>query len=174
MPSQVNRPFGPKHELFGLRQLPRDDTSAGSHGKVVRSRHPMSDPEHDHDTVLAANQRFYDAFEAGDLDAMSDLWSHGPGTACTHPGWGTLQGWGAISSSWFAIFQGPAPAQFILTNPQAHVSGDVAWVTVDENLIGIHSAQTVAAVNIFERQGGGWKMVCHHGSPVADRDTPDG
>ncbi len=117
--------------------------------------------------VLDANQRFYDAFEASDLDAMSDVWSHQAGIACTHPGWGTLHGWAEISSSWFALFQQPSPLQFILTNAAARVVGDLAWVTLDENLIGDGEGQTMAAVNVFQRVEQRWLMVCHHGGLVA-------
>ena len=44
---------------------------------------------------------------------------------------------------------------------------DVAWVTVDENLIGENVGATVAAVNLFRLIDGDWRMVLHHGSPVA-------
>jgi ketosteroid isomerase-like protein len=116
--------------------------------------------------VLAANQRFYEAFEASDIDAMSDVWSHGAEVACTHPGWATLHGWGEISSSWFALFQQPSPLQFILTAVTPVVVGEAAWVTLDENLIGPGAGRTVAALNVFRLVDGKWLMVCHHGSPV--------
>ena len=59
-----------------------------------------------HDAVHAAHQAFYEAFEARDLDAMSDVWEHSDRIVCTHPGWGALRGWGAVSGSWFALFGG--------------------------------------------------------------------
>src|SRR3546814_17573098 len=80
---------------------------------------------------------------------MSDLWEHSDRVVCTHPGWRTLHGWGAVSGSWFALFGGPSPLQFILTNEVAAVAGDTAWVTVDENLIGADGGGTVAALNVF-------------------------
>jgi ketosteroid isomerase-like protein len=117
--------------------------------------------------VLAANHCFYDAFERRDLDAMSDLWDRSDRSTCTHPGWATLRGWGRIASSFFALFQGPQSLQFLLTEEQAHVLGDVAWVSVDENLLGAEGGATVAALNVFVRDGEGrWRMVCHHGSVV--------
>ena len=117
--------------------------------------------------VLAANHRFYDAFEQRDLDAMSDLWDRSDRSTCTHPGWATLRGWGRIASSFFALFQGPRSLQFLLTDERAHVLGDVAWVSVDENLLGADGGATVAALNVFVRDGeGSWRMVCHHGSVV--------
>ena len=116
--------------------------------------------------MLAANQGFYDAFEARDLDAMSAVWEHTDRAVCTHPGWSMLRGWGAIVSSFAALFRTPQGLQFVLTNAVAAVNGDTAWVTVDENLLGDQGGTTVAAVNVFARVGDGWRLVVHHGSPV--------
>lgn len=125
----------------------------------------------DLDAVLTANKRFYDAFEASDMDVMSDVWLHDTKVACTHPGWTTLHGWAEVASSWFALFQSPSPVQFILTTIDARIHGDLAWVTLDENLIGAGAGsgagQTVAALNIFQRIDDVWRLVCHHGSTVA-------
>lgn len=125
----------------------------------------------DAQAVEGVHEGFYAAFEARDLDAMSDLWVHDDEVTCTHPGWATLRGWAEVSSSWFAIFQGPQALQFIVTDVRVRVLSDVAWVTADENLIGDGGAtgSTVAALNVFTRTPVGWRMVAHHGSPVADR-----
>ena len=123
--------------------------------------------ETDLDAVRTANRAYYDAFEARDLDAMSDIWLHADDVVCTHPGWKTLHGWGAVAGSWFALFGGPERLQFILTDERVHLSGDAAWVTLDENLIADQMGATVAAVNVFRRVDGRWLMVLHHGSPVA-------
>lgn len=122
----------------------------------------------DEAAVRAVNRAFYDAFEARDLDAMSDCWEHSDRVVCTHPGWRTLRGWGAVSGSWFALFGGPSPLQFILTDEVVAVAGDAAWVTVDENLISPEmGGGTVAAVNLFVRGRDRWRLVAHHGSVVA-------
>ncbi len=119
--------------------------------------------------VRHANRAFYDAFEARDLDAMSSVWEHSERALCTHPGWATLKGWGAVASSFFALFQSAQSLQFILTEERVFVQDGVAWVAVDENLLGDQGGSTVAAVNVFVRQPGtgGWRMVCHHGSVVS-------
>jgi ketosteroid isomerase-like protein len=126
----------------------------------------------DEQAVSAANERFYEAFEAADLDAMSDLWEHSDRVTCTHPGWAVLRGWSSVAASWAALFQGPERLQFILTNQQVVVEGSAAWVTVDENIIGTESG-TVASVNLFARDGGEWRMVGHHGSAVVLRTARD-
>ena len=118
--------------------------------------------------LLDANAAFYAAFEARDLDAISEVWLHEDHIACTHPGWATLHGWPAVAASWFALFQGDGAMQFILTNVHAHVAGDAGWVTCDENLLAGPQAQTVAATNVFVRRGGAWRLVVHHGSGIAE------
>jgi hypothetical protein len=125
--------------------------------------------------VLAANRHFYEAFEAKDMDAMSDLWERSDRATCTHPGWATLVGWGPIAASFFALFQGAQQLQFVLTREQVAQVGDVAWVSLDENLLGDQGGVTVATINVFVRGSGplGWQMVCHHGSVVqAGRTQP--
>lgn len=117
--------------------------------------------------VLHVNRAFYDAFEAADLDAMSDVWLHDDRALCVHPGWTALRGWAAVASSWAAMFAGPQQLQFIVTDEHVSVNGDVAWVTCDENLLTLGASATVNALNIFERdRAGRWRMVAHHGAPV--------
>jgi ketosteroid isomerase-like protein len=123
----------------------------------------------DEAAVLAVNQSFYDAFEARDLDAMSDVWEHSDRVVCTHPGWQSLRGWSEVSASWFALFDNAGTPQVFLTRPTVAVQGATAWVTVDENLLAERGSATVAALNVFVRSDAGWQMVAHHGSPVADR-----
>ena len=117
--------------------------------------------------LIDANAAFYAAFEDRDLDAMSEVWLHEDHVTCTHPGWASLRGWPAVAASWFALFQGDHPMQFILTNVAATVRGETGWVSLDENLIAGRQAQTVAAVNLFERVEGRWRLVLHLGSGIA-------
>jgi ketosteroid isomerase-like protein len=118
--------------------------------------------------VLAANQAFYGAFEARDLDAMADLWDHGDDVACTHPGWSTLHGWGPVGASWAALLSNGERLQFIVADELVRVCGQVAWVACTENLLADDGfGGTVAALNVFEQHDGQWLIVAHHGSPVA-------
>lgn len=130
-----------------------------------------SPPDADAEAVLAVNAAFYEAFESRDLDAMSDVWEHSDRVACVHPGWSILMGWGAVSASWFALFDGPQRLQFIVTDERVTVAGDTAWVTCSENLIDAGATQAVAATNVFTRDADGWRLVLHHGSPVVHRAT---
>jgi ketosteroid isomerase-like protein len=120
----------------------------------------------DEDEVRAANQSFYDAHEARDLDAMAALWGDGAGVACTHPGWPILRGREYVLESWARIFDGPGRNQFILTNDVVTVVGDAGWVTLDENLVDRGETGAIAATNVFHRVDGAWRLLVHHGSPV--------
>ncbi len=137
---------------------------------------PSPPSESDVHAVLEVNREFYRAFESTDLDAMSDLWEHSDRVTCVHPGWEPLQGWAKVSASWMALFSGGQPLQFIITDEHASVSGDTAWVALEEHLVpgdlsDGRSAGTVAALNVYVRVGGRWLMVAHHGSGIASRSS---
>ncbi|MCU1390890.1 MAG: uncharacterized protein JWL72_4228 [Ilumatobacteraceae bacterium] len=117
--------------------------------------------------VLEINQAFYDAHEARDLAAMAAVWEHSDRSCCVHPGWPILRGWPLIEESWRRIFGGAGRNQFIITNEAVVADGDVAWVSLDENLVDGSVGGTIAATNVFVRTDGLWKMVLHQGSPVA-------
>jgi ketosteroid isomerase-like protein len=121
------------------------------------------------EAVRAANRAFYEAFENRDLDAMSALWEHSDRVSCTHPGWASLRSWGKVASSFFALFSGPQHLQFVLTQEHVEVDGGMAWVSVDENLLGDQGGATVAALNVFRHSAeqDRWLLVAHHGSVVS-------
>jgi ketosteroid isomerase-like protein len=120
------------------------------------------------DAVLAANSAYYEAFEMRDMDAMSDLWEHSDRVTCTHPGWVTLHGWAEIAGSYFAFFNNSAPLQFVITNERVHLQGDIAWVVLDEDILGEQGGATVSVLNLFSREyGGAWKIVGHQASLVS-------
>jgi ketosteroid isomerase-like protein len=134
--------------------------------------------------VAAANSAYYAAFEARDLDLMGEIWEHSDRSTVTHPGWPTLHGWARVLGSWDAIFANTAFIQFVLTDEVVNVSGDAAWVTCDENILQSGGSRDggedvaelqggrVAAVNMFVRTDGRWRMVLHHGSSVATDEQP--
>lgn len=128
--------------------------------------------------VSAANAAFYAAFEACDLDRMAEVWERSDRAVVTHPGWPTLRGWAKVAASWDAIFRRTPFIQFLITDETVFVAGEVAWVSCDENILQAGgsreggedvaelNAARVAAVNVFVRDGDGWRLVLHHGSPV--------
>jgi ketosteroid isomerase-like protein len=127
--------------------------------------------------VAEANRAFYGAFEARDLGAMGQLWERSNRAVVAHPGWPMLRGWDQVEASWRAIFANTPYIQFFLTEEEIAVMGDVAWVTLHENILqemvrpgrseGSLGEGRVAATNVFVRRDGHWLMVLHHGSSVA-------
>lgn len=112
--------------------------------------------------VVAANASFYEAFRDQSLAAMDALWARRSPVACIHPGWPALVGRARVMASWTAIFESGAPA-IECAAPEAHVLGDVAFVTCTEL---VDDGQLVAT-NLFAREDGVWRMVHHHAGPVA-------
>jgi ketosteroid isomerase-like protein len=131
----------------------------------------VNDPGAEEAAVAKANEEFYAAFEALDMDRMEACWLHDDGVRCIHPGWDAMVGWPQVSRSWMAIFANSAYIQFFLTDVEVHVDADTAWVTCAENILSggagveVQDAK-VLATNVFRRAGGRWRMVLHHGSPV--------
>jgi len=124
----------------------------------------------DRQAVIAANRGFYRAFESLEIEQMERVWMREQRIVCIHPGWPKLVGWGPIMNSWARIFEGVFEMKFELGEIDVMISGDLAVVIVEENLVqknydGIMRSQ-VLTTNIFERTGGEWLMVSHHGSPV--------
>ena len=156
----------------------------------------------DVDAVESANTALYDAFETGDIDLMGALWFDEDSSdnssddidevICVHPGWAPLRGRGAVLRSWSMIMANTAYIQFVLTDVQVQVSGDIAVVTCGENILtsmtgagdigdtdddessrGFAGGRAVAT-NIFRRTGDGWRLWVHHASPVLTSPVEDG
>ena len=143
----------------------------------------MSAAGADEEAVEAANASLYAALEAGDLDALTDVWVSGAdaddvrGAVCVHPGWPVLRGRASVLRSYALIMAHTEYIQFFLTDVEIELLGDVALVTCTENILsGGESEQEgelgplvggkVVATNLFRRTAAGWRLWSHHGSPV--------
>ncbi|MBI3326720.1 MAG: nuclear transport factor 2 family protein [Nitrospinae bacterium] len=128
--------------------------------------------------VLRANQRFYEAFEQLDIEAMAAVWLHTDRARCIHPGWRTLRGWPAIKESWVAIFSNTEEIKFTLREVCVNLSDRMAWVSCVENIIDAGNAipvvSAIEATNIFEQVGSEWHLVQHHASmAVREREEQE-
>jgi len=131
----------------------------------------MSDEEEKQ--VLKANESFYRAFESLNIKEMERVWAKEPSIQCGHPGWRILRGWEPVIESWRRIFENTPSIRFTLTDVVIEIRGNVAWVTLYENLNSSLEGQDVSAIilttNIFEKGPDGWRMVLHHGSSVTQQ-----
>ncbi|XOV89065.1 MAG: nuclear transport factor 2 family protein [Pseudomonadota bacterium] len=59
----------------------------------------------DPNLILFANEKFYAAFNARDINLMENLWSRHTPPVCIHPGWSALFNRNEILQSWKDIFE---------------------------------------------------------------------
>ena len=122
--------------------------------------------------VLAVNEAFYSAVEAGDLDGLMELWCEHDATVCLHPGAAPIHGTPAVMRSWALIMANTDYIQFFLTDVQVTVAGDTAAVTCTENVLTAGDRSEALrggrahALNVFTRAADGWRMWIHQAAPV--------
>tara|TARA_B100001245_G_scaffold193136_1_gene151609 strand:- start:622 stop:1017 length:396 start_codon:yes stop_codon:yes gene_type:complete len=123
----------------------------------------------DQEAVKEANERFYEAFGALDIEGMDAVWDNSDRSLCVHPGWRPLLGWPLIRESWQAILDNATLMHFNIQYINMVVSGDCAWVTCVENITSVLQGRAgnfgVLATNIFVRADQSWLMIAHHASP---------
>jgi ketosteroid isomerase-like protein len=150
----------------------------------------VQQPENSEQAVREANQRFYQAFAALDLDQMDRIWLHEDWVECVHPGWDLLLGWEEVRESWARIFASTQRMKVSVSSVWVRVEGEVAWVACTEHVTSTFDQGfdqvLVQATNIFVRRlvpaersevagtGGHWRwqMVAHHASPLPTAVTP--
>lgn len=127
--------------------------------------------------VLAANQRFYAALEAMDLEGMDAVWLHEEWVACLHPGWELLLGWEIIRDSWQRIFENTRRMKVAVSEVTVWVEGGSAWVNCVEQVTSSYetgfSTAWVQATNLFVKREPGWRLVHHHASPLPRGDEDE-
>jgi ketosteroid isomerase-like protein len=134
----------------------------------------------DHEVLVELNEELYAAFENADLDRMGALWADGglaDSVVCVHPGWPSLRGREEVMRSWAMIMANTSYIQFVLTDVEVAIVGDIAVVTCVENIITAADEESGTdptafagakgvATNVFRRTATGWRLWVRHGSPV--------
>jgi len=133
--------------------------------------------------VETCNALFYDCFRRGDFEKMwKDVWGVGAHVRCTHPGMPTVLGDENVKESWRIVFESMAGGgsggssnsgesstssqqkmDVRCKNVEAYASGNLGIVTCEEVVM---RASTLTCTNVFEKQGGEWKMIQHHASAI--------
>lgn len=114
----------------------------------------------DQQKVLAANDAFYAAFRAADIDAMESLWSKRRKVSVYHPNWPGIDTRDAVMESWYRILVVGDPPEVSVTDPTVIMSEKTAMVICQEDLGG---AQLIAT-NVFILEDGEWRMTNHQAS----------
>lgn len=120
-----------------------------------------------HPTSEDAERAFYDAFRAGDLDAMRAIWATHDSIHCIHPRGELLLGRDAVMASWRQILAGGTVG--IVAEPvSSSVGANLAVHLVTEQLLDEAGrvAGIMLATNVYELTGEGWRMLSHHAAPA--------
>jgi hypothetical protein len=118
--------------------------------------------------ALFANDAFYLAFNARDLEAMDRLWARHRPVACIHPGWAALVDREAVLESWEGILGNPDAPTIAVDHPRALPFGDLVLVLCYERIEG----QSLAASNLFVLEDGEARLVHHQAGPCARPPDP--
>ena len=123
--------------------------------------------------VTAANNAFYAALSARDVDMLAKVYAHDPYIANVAPGSGALEiGWPGVekwAKSLSADFKDLVVAP---SEVHAHVNGNTAWLVNTEHAkgtlvkTGAAFEATLVSTNIYEKQGNVWLMVSHQAQGI--------
>ncbi|GIL79642.1 hypothetical protein Vretimale_12340 [Volvox reticuliferus] len=121
--------------------------------------------------VEDANRRFYDAFMSGRVEEMERVVGEGEHVQVVHPGASCIAGRAQVMDSWRAILRNVRPGAFKvkLEDVRVFAQEDMGFVTCVEIIDADDSEGRIVATNVFEKQGGVWRIIQHHGSPTIAR-----
>jgi hypothetical protein len=114
------------------------------------------------ESVLFANDAFYQAFNDRDGETMASLWAQRVEVACLHPGWPPLFGREVVMQSWRSIFSNPNQPPLQVLQPTVHLLGETALVVCYEAIEG----QYLIAANLFVREDDAWRLAHHQSGPT--------
>ena len=115
-----------------------------------------------------AETAFYEALEAGDLDAMMEVWAEDEELVCVHPGGPRLVGYDQVRASWSQVLGGGQRLKVHISDLVCMQGMMYSVHSLHENIVvpGQGAAQPVAAINVYLRTASGWRLIAHHASPV--------
>ena len=126
----------------------------------------------DEKAVLTANAEFYKALNqmfAGELTLMKELCSHASDVIYMGPGGDFLVGWPQVLVEWErqAAMKMGGKLEAMDPHVMLNSNGDMATVCnvekgKNKDNKGEMREISIRATNTFRKEGGKWKMVCHH------------
>jgi len=113
----------------------------------------------------AAEAAFYEAFQAGDPQAMREIWHDGPESVCIHPGGSRLQGSDRVLESWDDILPSMRGVVVHPTEVTRIPGNELVVHILRENLyVNGERRGVMLATNGYRFDGQSWRMVLHHAS----------
>lgn len=121
------------------------------------------------DEVRRASAAFYDALNRmanGDATAMQDAWVKGGGVTAQHPIGGRDMGSDAVLASFSKVAEIAGGGDIRLEDQSINAGSDMAVETGVEigtlNIAGHEARIEHRVTNVYQRQGGAWKLAHHH------------
>ena len=119
--------------------------------------------------VREASRKFYAGLNGmanGDSEPLADVWSHGTDVTTMHPIGGREVGWTAVKGSFEGVAKLASKGKIELKDQFIRAVGGLAYEVGIERgefmLAGEKVAIEHRVTNIYEKQGGTWKIVHHH------------
>lgn len=129
--------------------------------------------ENDEEAVLCANDAFYSAFRAADIESMAAIWLDSDTVSVSHPKFGLASGYESVLNNWRDIFRAGSAADMQVEEVSLEVRKNMAWVICTQTLHSLRGRETISglrvATNLFQKRGDKWMIVHHHASPMDDR-----
>jgi ketosteroid isomerase-like protein len=121
------------------------------------------------DGIRDASKKFYAALNRmanGDAGPLADAWSHSEKVTAMHPIGGRQVGWDAVKASFEGVAQLASDGKVELKDQFVQVVGDVGYeLGVEHGKFKLGGQQVTIeqrVTNIYQRQGGAWKITHHH------------
>lgn len=121
------------------------------------------------DEVREASNKFYSGLNSmvnGKINAFADAWSHNNSVTTMHPIGGREVGWDAVKKSFDQVAKMASEGKVELKDQLIQILGDVAYEVGTEHakfkLSGQELKGEVRVTNIYQRDGGKWKIIHHH------------
>lgn len=116
-------------------------------------------------SLLNANDDYYRALDARDLDALAQLWGMS-GLSCIHPGWPALYSRQEILVSYRELLSGAGRARVarkrLARDVRASEVNGLGRVVCTEKIDGSYFLCT----NLFARSEGTWRLIHHQAGPA--------
>lgn len=121
------------------------------------------------DEVREASKKFYAGLNNmanGTNNALVNAWSHNSSVTAMHPIGGREVGWDKVNDSFNQVGGIASEGKVELKDQLINVLGDVAYEIgieqVQAKFAGEEIKADVRVTNIYQKDGGTWKMIHHH------------
>ncbi len=121
-------------------------------------------------TPQDAEDAYYDAVEACDLEQMMAVWENSPEAHCLLPMQPMLQGPRALRSAWSGLLKEALRVEVTVHSLQWIEQGELAIHLVEEAVtVAAQPNQPyppIYATNIYRKGAGGWRLLVHLNAPA--------